>query len=149
MLFIRFTDTITISFISALGNFNYELKVLNYCDFGRTESINFPLNSAASRTKVFNYKVPGYQYVKKLQLQIHYYQLDDILNVYLNNKHIHSSTRVSSCSHKGPDCVSNQTFNYTFDFFLSSEDLNITVQLVNVEYDGLLTDAWISLKAIY
>ena len=144
-----FTDTITISFISALGNFNYELKVLNYCDFGRTESINFPLNSAASRTKVFNYKVPGYQYVKKLQLQIHYYQLDDILNVYLNNKHIHSSTRVSSCSHKGPDCVSNQTFNYTFDFSLSSEDLNITVQLVNVEYDGLLTDAWISLKAIY
>lgn len=145
-----FTDTITLNSISVLDKLKYEITVLNYYDFGVSESINFPLASNASRTKSFKYKVPAYQYVKKLQLGIHYYQLDDILNIYINGKQYFSRNRNDThCLNKDPYCVINEMNNYTFDFSLSSEDLEIVVQLVNLTYDGILTDAWISLKALY
>lgn len=145
-----FTDTITLNSISTLGILRDEIKVLCYYDFGRTESINFPLASDSSRTKSFKYKIPAYQYVKKLQLGIHYYQLDDILNIYINGKRYFSRDRnTTHCKNHGPDCVINEMNNYTFDFSLSSEDLEVVVQLVNITYDGILTDAWISLKVLY
>lgn len=115
-------------------------------------SFNFPLSGyVGTRSNYYNFTIDGYQYVKNIRVGVHFYQLDDNLYIYLNNRHIISQDR-AWCFGSEWDCVINNTFYYTIpasSLNLTSNNLSFRVDHYNSGRDGVCTGAWFSFEVYY
>ena len=122
--------------------------ILPYKDIAISETFSFPLSYDSLRTKSFVYEIPYYQYVKRIELGIHYYQLDDLIMIDINGNNLFSQGR-EWCEGQLESCIVNRTFYHTASINLTSPLLRMEVKLFNFGNQSILSNAYITLKVFY